>query len=339
MTRSATVTMPIGEIEALAARILAAHGCDAETAGAVAANMAAAERDGAASHGLFRLPYHLRHLAEGAADGRAVPVLHRDAPGVLRLEGGRCFAPRAHVAGLGPLAAAARAQGIAALAIREAVHIAALWPEAETLAAQGLVAIAVTSSPAYVAPAGGARPFFGTNPMAFAWPRPGNAPMVWDQASAAMARGEIMLAARAGHRVPEGAGIDSQGRPTTDPAAILEGGAQSTFGGYKGAAIALMVDLLAGPLLDQVASHEAAPLFEGGLVPGGELILAIDPARFGGRPGLARAERLFEALAAEGEARLPGARRQAARARSAAAGAAVSRALLDEIAALDPGSG
>ena len=331
-----TVRMTLAEAESLARRVLAAHGCDAQTAAAVAANMAGAERDGAKSHGLFRLPYHVRHLRAGTANGRARPVLHRDAPGVLRVEGDRAFAPVAHAAGLGPLAGTAREQGIAALAIREVVHIAALWPECETLAAEGLVAMAVTSSPAYVAPAGGTRPFFGTNPMAFAWPRAEAPPMVWDQASAAMARGEIMMAARAGGTVPEGAGIDAGGNATTDPGAILEGGAQVAFGGYKGASIALMVDLLAGPLLDQVASHEAVPDFEGGLVPGGELVLAIDPMRLGGQAGLARAERLFAEMTAQGTARLPGARRHAARADSLTRGIGIDAALHAEIAALDP---
>ena len=329
------VTLTLADVEDLAARVLGAHGCDPANAQAVAANMTAAERDGAKSHGLFRLPAHVRHLDEGVANGRAAPVLSRPAPALVQVEGARAFAPVAHRAGLEALAETARAQGIAALAIRDVVHIAALWPECEALADEGLVAMAVTSSPAYVAPAGGTRPFFGTNPMAFAWPRAGHPPMVWDQAAAATARGEIMMAARAGEPVAESAGIDAAGNPTTDPAAILDGGAQLAFGGYKGAAIALMVDLLAGPLIDQVASHEAVPSFAGGLVPGGELILAIDPARLGGTSGLDRAERLFAALTASGDSRLPGDRRHAARARGRAEGVAIPAALHAEITALD----
>lgn len=331
------VTLTLAEAEDLAARVLAAHGCDAGNAAAVAANMAAAERDEARSHGLFRLPMHVRHLAEGVANGRARPGPDRPAPGLVTVEADRAFAPVAHAAGLPVLAETARAQGIAALAIRDTVHIAALWPEASALAEQGLVAIAVTSSPPYVAPAGGTRPFFGTNPMAFAWPREGRAPMVWDQASAASARGEIMMAARAGHAVPEGVGIDREGRPTTDPTAILEGGAQLAFGGYKGAAIALMVDLLAGPLMDAPCSFESLPERPGLLVPGGELILAIDPARLGGAAGLARAERLFAAITAEEGARLPGDRRLAARARTERDGIRLDRGLHEEITALLPG--
>ena len=210
---------------------------------------------------------------------------------------------------------------MAALAIRRTHHYAALWPETQGLAEAGLVAMAFVNSPPYMAPAGGKRPFFGTNPMSFAWPRPGGGAMVWDQASSAMARGEIMIAKRDGHVLPPGAGIDRDGNPTTDPAAVLEG-AQLPFGGYKGAAIALMVDLLAGPLIGEVASWEAGEEDngDGGPATGGELILALDPARFGAGDALARGERLFERLLAMKGTRLPGDRRIANRARTSTEG-------------------
>lgn len=159
--------------------------------------------------------------------------------------------------------------------------------------------------------------------------------MVWDQASAAMARGEIQLHLRDGHPLPPGTGIDRDGNPSTDPEAVLAG-AQLPFGGYKGSAIALMVDLLAGPLMDEVTSLEAGhSATGGGPVLGGELILALDPARFGsGKAGLARAERLFADLTGEPGVRLPGDRRLANRARIARQGAAVPAALHSELVAL-----
>ena len=121
----------------------------------------------------------------------------------------------------------------------------ALWPETERLAERGLVAFAFTAALQYVAPAGGIKPVYGTNPMAFAWPRAGRPPLVFDQASSASARGEIQIHLRDGKPIPEGWAIGPDGEPTTDPATGLAG-AQLPFGGYKGAAIALMVELLAG---------------------------------------------------------------------------------------------
>ena len=146
--------------------------------------------------------------------------------------------------------------------------------------------------------------------MAFAWPRPDGRAMVWDQASAATARGELQIMKRDGHTAPDGAGIDSNGNPTNDPAAILEG-AQLPFGGYKGAAIALMVDLMCGPLIGEVSSWEAGQQDnkDGGPATGGELILAFDPTKFGGDDALKRSERLFASLLGLDGTRLPGDRR------------------------------
>lgn len=333
-----TERLTLDEVEALARRVLEANGCSSANAAAIAASMAATERDGGVSHGLFRLPGHVAMLRAGAVNGRAEPTAERTAPGVVRVAGDKGFAAPAHVVGLPLLAEAAREAGIAALALTRVVHFGALWPEVEALTERGLVAIAVTGSPPYVAPAGGRRPVFGTNPMAFGWPRPGRSPMVWDQASAATARGEIQVAARDGHSLPEGAGIDAAGQPTRDPQAILDGGAQLPFGGYKGASIAMMVDLLAGPLIGETTSLAGgvSPT-GGGPVLGGELVLALDPDRLGGGATSGaggHAEALFAELLSQEGTRLPGARRHANRARALTEGVDVNAALIEEILTL-----
>src|SRR3546814_14818724 len=98
-----------------------------------------------------------------------------------------------------------------------------------------------------------------------------------------------MIAAREGHAVPPGTGIDAEGRDTTDPNAILDGGAQLPFGGYKGASIVLMIELLVGALIGDKFSFEAlaADNGDGGPPKGGELMLAIDPARLRDPAGFA----------------------------------------------------
>jgi LDH2 family malate/lactate/ureidoglycolate dehydrogenase len=236
-----------------------------------------------------------------------------------------------------PLVEKARANGIAALALNNVVHFAALWPEVEVLAEQGLVALAFTPSHAWVAPAGGTRPVFGTNPIAFGWPRPGQHPFVFDFATSAVARGEIELHRREGRSIPEDWGYDAEGRSTTDAEAVLEG-AMRTFGGHKGSALAAMVELLAGPLIGDMTSAEsiAADKRRGGSPMGGELILAIDPAGFLGgavQMHLARAEAMFDAIEGQG-ARLPSQRRYAARARSLTKGVTIPAALYADIMAI-----
>jgi delta1-piperideine-2-carboxylate reductase len=234
--------------------------------------------------------------------------------------------------GRAPLAEKARQYGIAALAVTRIYHFAALWPEVEALAGEGLVAFAFTAARSYVAPAGGNKPLYGTNLMAFAWPRAGHPPLVFDQASSAGARGEIQLHLRDGKPIPAGWALDAAGHPTTDPAAALAG-AQLPFGGYKGAAIALMIELLAGALIGEVFSFEASVRdnHDGGPPGGGELMIAIDPVRCVGHGNrqqqLAHAEQLFANILAQEGTRLPSDRRYVARQRTPREGIMIPRAL------------
>ncbi|MBY8974821.1 Ldh family oxidoreductase [Rhodobacteraceae bacterium NNCM2] len=331
-----TTTLSLSEIRKIAADTLMANGCDAPNAEAIAENMTEAERAGSASHGLFRLAGHVINLRNGRANGKAVPRLEKLSPAALRVHGDEGFAPLALKTGLGPLAEVTREIGVGVLAITRTLHYAALWPETSVLAEQGLAAIAMTSSPPFVAPAGGTKPFFGTNPMAFAWPRKeGEAPMVWDQASSVTARGEIMMHKMHGEPAPQGAGLDADGNPTTDPDAILTG-AQLPFGGYKGNSIALMVDLMAGPLIGEVCSFEAGPPNNtlGGPSLGGEIIIAFDPSRLGADKAVAHGERLFDELLKQGGTRIPGGRRGAIRAKMDREGVPVANETLEKIRAL-----
>ena len=166
------------------------------------------------------------------------PGSRRPAPAVLLVDGDHAMAPVAHAAAFGPFTERVHQQGVACLAIQRVHHFSALWVELEALAGVGLAAFACTSYTPVVAPFGAGETLFGTNPFAFGWPRPDGQPMIFDMATAAMARGEIMIAEREGHEVPPGTGVDREGKPSVDPAAILAG-AQLAFGGYKGSATGL----------------------------------------------------------------------------------------------------
>lgn len=328
------VRMSLDEMRDLARRVLSGVGLAPAHAAAVAETMVVGERDGCTSHGLYRLLVAANSVRRGVVVPDAVPVASEPARALVRVDGGGGFAQLAFETGRPLLVDKARSHGIAAMALNDVVHFAALWPEVEWLAGQGLVAMAFTPSHAWVAPAGGVRPVFGTNPIAFGWPRPDGPPYVFDFATSAVARGEIELHRRAGMPVPDDWGYDRDGALSTSAEAVL-GGAMRTFGGHKGSALAAMVELIAGPLIGDMTSAEslAADRGRGGSPMGGELIVAIDPAGFLGDmvdAHLARAEAMFAAITEQG-ARLPSQRRYAARANSLAHGVAVPAALLTEI--------
>lgn len=325
--------LTLDEVHSLCMRALMSSGADQENAAAVTHFMWSAERDSCHSHGLFRLPGYCASLKSGKVNGKSRPSVSDLAPAAIRVDGDNGFAPMALEVARTPLIERTRQTGIAAAALTNTYHFSALWVETAALAEAGLVAIAMTSAKPMVAPAGGIRPLFGTNPLSFAWPRQDAPPMVFDMATAAMARGEIQVAAREGHTVPDGAGIDKDGNPTNDPNAILEG-AQLAFGGTKGALLALMVELMAGPLLGQPFSVEqkAGDNNDGGPATGGEFLLAIDPVRLSGNPDvLGHGERLFAELLAQPGARLPATRRYERRPQNLASGIEIPTALYDTI--------
>jgi len=338
--------LSLDEVHALAMEIFAAHKVSDDHATALADTVTAAERDECKSHGLFRVPGYMATVKSGKVTPDSVPTVQDLAPGVVQVDAHNGFAPLALKMGREPLAKKARDQGIAALGLINGYHFAALWPETEALAEQGLVAFAFTSYMPCVAPAGGIKPLYGTNPIAFAWPRAGGKPpLVFDQATAASARGEIMIHERDGKPIPEGWAIDPDGNPTTDPTAGLAG-AQLPFGGYKGAAIGLMIELLAGALIGDVFSYEAGANDngDGGPAKGGEFMMAIDPARCagggdgGGREAqLAHAEGLFEKILEQDGARLPSDRRYTARERTPSEGVTIPQSLYDTLMGLKAG--
>ncbi|QHF29115.1 Ldh family oxidoreductase [Pseudomonas sp. R32] len=330
--------LTLSEAHSLAYSILLHNGFGADHAQAVSDTIVAGERDGCASHGLYRVLGCVSSLKAGKVVADARPDVIDQAPSIVRVDAGGGFSQLAFQAGLPVLQAKARSNGIAALAINRCVHFSALWVEIEQLAEAGLVALAFTPSHAWVAPAGGHRPVFGTNPIAFGWPRAGKPPYVFDFATSAIARGDIELHRRAGQAIPVGWGVDEHGQPSTDPSVVLDRGAMLTFGGHKGSALAAMVELIAGPLIGDLTSAESLAHADGSKASPyhGELLIALDPRRFLGDAAdqhLARAEAVFESIEGQG-ARLPSARRYAARARSLVEGVEIPQALYNDLRAL-----
>ncbi|NBK41945.1 Ldh family oxidoreductase [Pseudomonas soli] len=305
------VRVPFSELQALLQAIFARHGCSAAVAAVLADNCASAQRDGAHSHGVFRIPGYVSTLASGWVDGRAEPQVTDLAPAYVQVDAKGGFAQPALAAARALLVAKARTAGIAVLAIHNSHHFAALWPDVEPFADEGLVALSVVNSMTCVVPHGARKPLFGTNPIAFAAPCAGHDPIVFDMATSAMAHGDVQIAARAGEQLPSGMGVDAAGQPTTDPKAILEGGALLPFGGHKGSALSMMVELLAAALTGGHFSWE----FDWSGHPGaktpwtGQLLIVIDPAKAQGQRFAQRSRELVEQMQEAGLTRMPGERR------------------------------
>ena len=306
-----TVSLTLDEIFVLAEKTLLANGCDEETANILSDLIMKAERDGSLSHGLFRLPAYVRGLKSGKINGKARPEIKKISPSVIKVLGNNCLAPMVLNKSIPELIKSAKENGVAVLAINNSHHMAAMWPETEAIAEQGLVAFACTSYKPAVAPAGAVKPLYGTNPISFAWPRKGKTPVVYDMATASMAMGEVQVAKREGHKVPLGTGLTKDGKETTDPGEIADGGVLLPFGGYKGSGIAMMVELLAGALVGDNFSYETAAKDNNDAGPpsGGEFILAISPDKLSGNDWDKHSSEFFDKMKSMDGVRLPGERR------------------------------
>jgi (2R)-3-sulfolactate dehydrogenase (NADP+) len=330
-------TLSVAAIEDLARTALLAHGAHARAATALARGIAAAERDGLASHGLAYLPTYCEHLDVGKVVGSAEPTLEHPAPGVLVVDAGSGFAHAAIDIGIEALPPLARAQGVATLAIRNSYNCGVLGYHTERIAAAGLVALGFTNAPASIAPWGALKPVLGTNPWSLAVPGADGPAFVIDQSASVVAKSEVMKRARAGEPLPPGWALDSDGKPTTDGQAALRG-TMMPSGGAKGVGAALLVEVMAACLTGATPGVRAAPFSgpAGGPPRTGQFFIAFAPEASSGGAFAERLGEVLAAFAAQPGARLPGSRRRAARARAEREGVAIDAGLLARVRALLP---
>lgn len=321
--------LPLAEAEALARAALAAAGAGPRMAALTAAALVAAEAEGQSGHGLSRVPQYAAFLRNGRADGSAEPAVVAQRGGAVLVDARHGLAYPALALAVEEAAARAAAHGVAFAGITNSHHSGAMGLPVAALARRGLVALAFTNSPAAMPVPGGRRALMGTNPVAAAFPRRDQPPLVIDMALSEVARGKIMVAAKEGRPIPPGWALDAEGSPTTDAKAALSG-AMLAMGGTKGALLALVVELLCCALTGAAFGFEADSFFEeeGNRPRLGQAILAIDPGALAGHEVfLDRLEFLVAAMLADPGVRLPGARRGSLAARAADDGIEIPAAL------------
>jgi (2R)-3-sulfolactate dehydrogenase (NADP+) len=327
-----TDAITLAEAERLARQALENAGTAAVAAASVADALARAEADRLSSHGLARIPAYCAQVRSGKVRGAAVPRLVPLGPSGARVDAGYGFAFPALDLAIDAAVGRAEKTCAAAVAVTNSHHFGVAGHHVERLAERGVIGLIVGNSPGGIAPWGGRRALLGTNPIAFACPRREAPPLVIDVSLAKVARGKVMLAAQQGEPIPADWALDAEGQSTTDPKAALAG-TMLPLGDAKGAALALMVEILAAALTGARFAAEASSFFDDqGPPPGvGQCLIALDPGPFSDGRFLDRLEVLLGAIEEEPGARLPGARRLALRRMAAADGIAVPQPLLDRI--------
>ncbi len=320
------------------AATLRAAGAGEAMAATTARALVLAEAQGLGSHGLGRVGQYATHLKNGRVDGAAVARVARSKGATCTVDAGEGLAFPACELAVAEAIERAREFGIGLAGVVRSHHAGVLVDHLRVAAAEGLVGIGLANSPAAMPAAGGRHPIFGTNPVAAIFPRRVHPPLMIDLSLSEVARGKLMVAAKAGQPIPPGWALDADGRPTTDAQAGLAGsmlplGAATSA---KGAMLALMVELLVTALIGARFGFEASSFFvDEGNRPGlGQAFLVVDPGALAGSDGfLDRVEVLVAEMLSDDGVRLPGARRDALLLRAERDGLDIGDATLASLAA------
>jgi len=267
------------QLRALVVRKLEGAGLVGEHAMLTADVLVHADERGIHSHGVMRTEHYVKRLEAGSLNNNPNFTFRilKSGSGLLGADGGM-----GHVASFEAMNHAmkmAAATGIALVGIEDSSHCGALSYFVSHAARRGFIGIALVQTDKCVSPYGGAKPFFGTNPMAFGFPCKKNPPVIIDMATSHVAFGKILHAREKGAPIPEGWGLDAKGHSTTDPHKVRS---LAPLGGYKGYAISMAIDILTGILLGAQFGPHISPMY-GAYEDKRNLaatMIAIDPSTF-----------------------------------------------------------
>ena len=237
----------VAALEGLVRRLAEASRVPAESAAVLARALVDADVHGVGTHGVSRLGIYLKRIGLGLIEPRAQLIVERDGGSLLAFDAANGLGQVQAMRTLELLMERARSNGVAVGTIRNSQHFGALAYYCGVAAEEGMILLAMTNSESAMAPAGGYDAFFGTNPIAAAFPTGKGFHVSIDLATSVVARGKIIAAARKGEPIPEGWALDTEGDATTNAEQAMLG-TVLTMAGHKGYALALMVEGFAGVL-------------------------------------------------------------------------------------------
>jgi LDH2 family malate/lactate/ureidoglycolate dehydrogenase len=224
----------------------------AETAAEI---LVAADLRGVESHGIIRLnSYYGSRIRKGQVDPRSPYSIVSETPTTLLMDGGNGLGMAVSTEAMRRCIEKARQNSIAMVTVRNSNHYGIAGYYAMMALEHNMIGISFTNAQPLVAPTYGRTAILGTNPIAVAVPAGTQRPYVLDMATSIVPVGRITVYDKAGKPIPEGWGLDQEGRVTNTPSAVLKGGALMPLGGtdimrgYKGYGLALLVDILSGVL-------------------------------------------------------------------------------------------
>jgi LDH2 family malate/lactate/ureidoglycolate dehydrogenase len=272
------------ELFAYARDLLLAGGASAESADAVARVVVDASSRGVDTHGVRLVPWYIQMLEGGRINKNPDVIFTKKAAAVGHVDADNGFGHLASLRAIEEGIGLARQSGVAAVSVGNSTHHGATGVYTLAAARKGFAAIGMTHADAAVVPFGGTKPFYGTNPISFAVPAPGEEPMLLDMATSAIPYNRIFLRRATGTPLPPEVAMTADGTMTTDPFAATAVAPVGGAGfGYKGAGLAAMVDILCSAFTGMGHGFTIPPL--GGddyskSIPIGHFFLILNPSIF-----------------------------------------------------------
>jgi LDH2 family malate/lactate/ureidoglycolate dehydrogenase len=249
------------ELEELTTRLAEASGLKEDDARLFAQALVDADLHGVSTHGLSRLSIYLRRIQLGLIDPSAELRVERRRAATLVLDAGNGVGHVQAAKALEMLIPMAEQSGVACATIRNSQHFGALSFYCNRAAARGCILLATTNCEPAMSPTGGYDAFFGTNPIAVSFPTGKGFTIKIDLSTSAVARGNIISAAKKNEPIPLGWALDPNGEPTTDAQQALLG-TVLTMAGHKGYALALMVEMLSSVLSGAAIGPEIGSMYK-----------------------------------------------------------------------------
>lgn len=260
--------------------VLEGNGVTPTNASVVARCLVAADLRGVDTHGMNRIPSYVERIRQGVLDGSATPELEQVTPAVAQVDAHNGFGFVAADVGMAAAIESAKIYGIGMASVKSSNHFGmSAWIVQKALDANMMSLVFTNSSPALPA-WGGKSMLLGVSPIACGAPGRENS-FILDMAPSVAARGKIYKAKRRGEQIPADWALDKDGKPTTDPAAALDGGVMLPMGGPKGSGLAIMMDVFSGVLSGSAfAGHVTGPYDPSKPSDVGHFLVAIKPDLF-----------------------------------------------------------
>jgi L-2-hydroxycarboxylate dehydrogenase (NAD+) len=277
----AKATINYKDLIDVATKLFEGEGLSNADANIIAEDLVAANLRGLDSHGISRIPMYLERIRRKVVNPQPNITIKNITPAVSLVNGDDGMGFLAAHKAMDEAVRLAKQSGIGLVGVRRSTHygMAALYVKQAIEA--GYISLAYTNSSPAIPPWGGRSTFLGASPFAAGVPGGKEVPYVLDMAMTVIARGKIRLAATHGEPIPPGLALDSEGAPTTDAKKAFEG-VCLPFGGAKGSALAMLMDLLAGVLTGANYAGEVKSLYFDHSEPQnvGHLFVAIRPDLF-----------------------------------------------------------